>query len=404
MVSDNDGVESRFVSRRHVLGLISGATIGGLAGCGGDGDGTDEPTDTPTGGDGDTDTQPATDTQTRTATAIDTRTGTTTATATDTPTLPENPAPLISLDGSQFQPIFPGETVTLSTSFVNSYLFDLESGEVTLEGSDDGFEIGEGSGTTFETLEAQDSQDVEWEVTVPDASGEYELIATVTYSVGAETAEVTTSVPVEVAGIAERDGETFIPQTGGGVPDEPTFTLSPEGDDISSDQSTADGPDDVSSEWYFGYDADNLYLRAEVTDETHVPRSGVDMWQKDNIQYAAGIDGTYGPEDGITRFEGDTEMWRWIEGEQSMGVDAVDATTSRDEETNLTVYEATIPWEALFSESKGPGDSFHFSVQLNEADSEDGNRDAVLGWTLPGINSDKTYEALGVFHLEDPDN
>ena len=121
-------------------------------------------------------------------------------------------------------------------------------------------------------------------------------------------------------------------------------------------------------------------------------------------QYAAGIDGTYGPEDGIAHVDGSTERWRWFDGEASQGVDTVEMNTSREEENNLTTYEATIPWEALFSESMSPGDSFHFSVQVNEADEAGDTRGGVLGWTLPGINDDKSYGALGVFHLEDPDN
>jgi len=45
----------------------------------------------------------------------------------------------------------------------------------------------------------------------------------------------------------------------------------------------------------------------------------------------------------------------------------------------ITTDGADIPWSALFVGSKGPGDSFQFSVQVNEADSEGGGREAVLG-------------------------
>jgi len=414
MPRDSEQNEWRTVSRRRVLGLLSGATIGAIAGCGGDDGSTESPTDTETPTEAETTAQttettttaPTTTTTTETTavtTTEPTPTDTETPTATAVPGLPPDPEPLVSFPEDQFQPVLPGETLTITTDIVNPYTFPLQNGEVTLETSASGFSITAVSGTSFDTLPELESQEAEWEITVPGENGEYEMTANVTYSAGEDSADIDVTIPVNVLSIEAREDEIFIPQTGGGVTDEPAFTLLPEGDDIS-DPTTVDNADDLSADFYFGYDADNLYLKAEVTDDTHAAKSGTNMWQNDNVQYAAGIDGTYGPEDGFAHVDGSAATWRWYDGEASQGVDSVSATTSRDDGNSLTTYDVTIPWTALFAESKGAGDSFHFSVQVNEADSEGDTRKAVLGWTLPGINVDKTYGALGVFHLEDPDN
>jgi hypothetical protein len=511
-----------------MIGLLSGTTIAGLAGCATDGDDTDQPTGTtdPAGTTEPTDTTgtpgdgttpaPTEGTPTPTEdTPTEAPTETPTATPEPEPELPDDPESLVSVDETQVQPVFPGIETTISMTIENPYLeLELQAGEVILDASDDGFSFGDATGNTFETLPSAESQTVEWPVTVPEEAGEYTISVTETYSAGEDTAELTSDftvvvafdsvasvdasevqpaypgetvtvpstfenpyavslesgnvtlegsadafditvttdpgfdtlepgstregawevtvpettdeysmtatatasvsgqgaettleVPATVSSIEQRDDEMFIPQTGGGVPSEPAFTLRPEGDDIS-EASEVEDEDDLSAAFYFGYGTDNLYLRAEVTDDTHVAKSGSNMWQNDNIQYAAGIvdEGTevYGPEDGISHVEGEVEMWRWFDGNAGQDETAVAATTSRDETNNLTTYEATIPWEALFSEGKGPGDSFQFSVQVNEADSEGSDRKAVLGWTLPGINEDKTYGGLGRFHLEDP--
>jgi hypothetical protein len=522
MVSDNDTDERPALSRRRVIGLLSGTAMAGLAGCASDGDGTDQPTEA-TDPTGTTDTAGTTEppgNETTQTSTVGSPTGTPTETPTATPEpepeLPDDPESIVSVDESQVQPVFPGIETTISMTLENPYLgLELQAGEITLDTSEEGFSFGEPTGNTFETLASGGSQTIEWpvtvpeapgeytleitetysvgedtadltseitvvvafdsvvsvdasevqptypgetvtvtstfenpygitleggdvtiegsadafdvtattdpgfdtlesgstrdgvwEVTVPEATGEYSMTATVTASVGDQGAETTLEIPVTVSSIEQRDDEMFIQQTGGGVPSEPAFTLLPEGDDIS-EASEVEDENDLSAVFYFGYDTDNLYLRAEVTDDTHVAKSGGDMWQNDNIQYAAGIidEGTeiYGPEDGISHVEGQAEMWRWFDGNANQDETAVEATTSRDETNSLTTYEATIPWEALFSESKGPGDSFQFSVQVNEADSEGSDRKAVLGWTLPGINQNKSYGELGRFHLEDPD-
>ncbi|MCU4926956.1 malectin domain-containing carbohydrate-binding protein [Halobacteria archaeon AArc-dxtr1] len=216
-------------------------------------------------------------------------------------------------------------------------------------------------------------------------------------------------------GIEIRPVEAEVPYVQEGVSNEPAFTLLPEGDEFAPE---GDGvtrePDELSADVHLGYDEESLNLAVVVTDEVHDASAGGDMWQGDSIQWAIGYDGEYGPEDGLAHVDGEADLYRWQEGQEEQGIDEIEAETDRNDEENQTVYTAAIPWESIlpyspdltdwesvFPETVGPSDSFRFSVQVNDADGE--GREAVLGWTLPGINDDKTYEALGTLTLENPD-
>jgi len=193
-----------------------------------------------------------------------------------------------------------------------------------------------------------------------------------------------------------------------GLPHGPTYTYMNEdaidkvdesevGEERTPDQK---GWDDVSAEFFFGYDEDNLYLRAEVTDDQHAAIGGADMWQADSLQIAAGNGGEYGPEMGVARVDGGTDTHQWVEG-GGAGIDAIDASTGRD--GTLTTYDLTIPWDALYENfTAEAGANAPFGVLINEADADDGERDAVLGWTLPGVNEEKSVDAIGTLLLENP--
>jgi hypothetical protein len=203
IVNSNDGsTKPGAANRRRFLKALSALGVTGLAGCGGDGDGdtpTDTPTDTAEGGNGGMTTDSPTPTDTETATPTDTET----ATPTEEPcSLPGEPAPLLSLDGVSDGTLnLSPNAETVSGVISNPYLFEIQNGEVTLETSGDGWEIGEVTGNTFDTLESQGSQEVEWSVTVPSVAGEeFDLTATVTYEAcdGEASAEVQTSQTVLV--------------------------------------------------------------------------------------------------------------------------------------------------------------------------------------------------------------
>jgi hypothetical protein len=187
-------------NRRRFLKALGVVGITGLAGCGGDGDGA---TDTPTDTDGDMGTP--TDTMGDTATPTDTETETATETATATeeaPSLPGDPAPLVSFNGVSDGTlnISPNAT-TISGVITNPYLFDIANGEVTLTPPSDAWEISSATGNTFDTLESQSSQDVEWEVSIPAVAGEeFDLTASVSYetSGGEDSTDLETTQPVFV--------------------------------------------------------------------------------------------------------------------------------------------------------------------------------------------------------------
>jgi len=180
---------------------------------------------------------------------------------------------------------------------------------------------------------------------------------------------------------------------------DPAFSLAPEGDTYTDPDGTDDSvdPSNVSAEFYLGYDADNLYVTAEVTDDTHEAQAGADMWQQDSVQVAVGQDGNYGPEYGISH-TGGANVHRWLDGAAAEPASNVEASTGRDGST--TTYELTFPWGTLFDEPAGASDSFPFSVLVNDNDEGGDSRNNVLGWTLPGVNGSKRADALGVLVLE----
>ncbi len=212
--TDDAGGRRRFLRRLGGLGVI------GLAGClGRDGSapadptGTEIPTETPSPivatTTRDTPTRSPTETATEAMPVTETEPPETstptqeptpeertpTPTEPPGPTLPSNPAALLQIDSESIST----STSTISGTLTNPYLFEVHNGEVTLEPPNDDWSIEAASGTAFDSLAAQDSQDVEWSVTIPDsAGGEYELTASITYSTTTDSAEVVATYPITV--------------------------------------------------------------------------------------------------------------------------------------------------------------------------------------------------------------
>jgi len=196
MFDNNSEEGANSTERRRFLKAIGALGVVGLAGCGGDGD-DETPTDTEAGGNGNGNGDGDTPTKTETATATATPTETETPTPTESgPTLGDDPAGLLTFDQDTLEPS--DGSVTLTGTILNSYLHDIQDGSVELAVSD-GWEITDESGTEFNTLGSQASQTAEWVISVPDdASGDYELSATVMYATTADEAEVTVDHTVSI--------------------------------------------------------------------------------------------------------------------------------------------------------------------------------------------------------------
>lgn len=115
---------------------------------------------------------------------------------------PELNDPMVSFDGGLLST---GE-VEITGEWTNPYLFTVADGEITLE-VPDGWEVVEESGTTFDELDSLGSQGISWTVNVPeDASGDYSLTATSSYSDGVQD-PVEFTVEETVTVFSEQEGQ-----------------------------------------------------------------------------------------------------------------------------------------------------------------------------------------------------
>lgn len=184
MEPSNESTKTESANRRRLLNALGALGVTVLAGCGGDsGDTTTEGKNGNNGNGNGGMTDTPTNTQTETPTPTE-----------EPCSLPPDPAPLIRFNGVSDGTLnISPRAETISGVITNPYLFAIGNGEVFLEAPSDEWGISNPSGNTFDTLESQSSQNVEWDVSVPAVSDEeFELIASITYEAcdGGATAEV----------------------------------------------------------------------------------------------------------------------------------------------------------------------------------------------------------------------
>ncbi|MCU6711917.1 DNRLRE domain-containing protein [Paenibacillus sp. J5C_2022] len=134
------------------------------------------------------------------------------------------------------------------------------------------------------------------------------------------------------------------------------------------------GADDLSGEVWLNYDRDNLYLTAEIKDDTFAfPASGKDIWNNDSIQFA--ISNGLPAEDvnyyeyGISQTPDGPQIYRWLtpSGVASGPVTDGALHVTRDEEQHMTRYELALPWTELLPVDLHEG-VISFSLLVNEND------------------------------------
>ncbi len=137
------------------------------------------------------------------------------------------------------------------------------------------------------------------------------------------------------------------------------------------------GLQDSSAEIKFAYDDEALYIAAKVEDDIHYPVADGDMWVGDSLQIAFTHDSElYGPEYGFNVLKDSQEqIWRWSDGVAKLSKEAVDYHVSRS--GTLTLYEAKLPWKAIFADK--PDSKVSMTLLVND---NDGNgRKGVVEWT-----------------------
>ena len=155
------------------------------------------------------------------------------------------------------------------------------------------------------------------------------------------------------------------------------------------------GETDLSAQFRFGYDEENLYVWGVVTDDTHYqPNTGSGYWRGDSVQMVlATAEEDYGIEIGFyvtdagasERYSVELEKTEW--GAVSEEVLSLRERTkfSGKRVDNKTYYEMVIPWDIKYPERP---QNFLLDILVND---NDGSARGYIEWT-PGIGKTKSNE------------
>ncbi|MFC4035355.1 glycoside hydrolase family 3 C-terminal domain-containing protein [Streptomyces polygonati] len=170
------------------------------------------------------------------------------------------------------------------------------------------------------------------------------------------------------------------------------------------------GPSDLSGKVWLDWDAANLYVTADLTDDVQSePATGADIWQGDCLQLAAtsGVPGASATESsasvnghyeyGAALTSVGAQLYRWIAPTEGSG-QVTDATVkvTRDEATHTTLYQLALPWSDLTSVQPAANTVFSFALDVNDKDN--GVRKGYTQWG-DGIGSSKDVGGFNMAQL-----
>jgi hypothetical protein len=170
------------------------------------------------------------------------------------------------------------------------------------------------------------------------------------------------------------------------------------------------GPSDLSGKVWLDWDADNLYITADLTDDVQSqPATGADIWQGDSLQVAAtsGVPGSSAKEStdsvnghyeyGAALTSLGSQLYRWIAPTEGSGqVTNATVNVTRDDSSHTTLYEMALPWSDLTSVQPTANTVFSFSVDVNDKDN--GVRKGYMQWG-DGIGSSKDVAGFNMAQL-----
>ncbi|MCM3747848.1 S-layer homology domain-containing protein [Paenibacillus pasadenensis] len=177
-------------------------------------------------------------------------------------------------------------------------------------------------------------------------------------------------------------------------------------------------PEKLSGKGYTGWDNNNLYLAVEITEEEHnlAITNAADLWKGSSVQLA--IDPQRGNKPGAKGYSeiafglsntGEMLAYRFnaVAGRQTGVFTAGEFHVSRNEETNKTIYEISIPWNELLPAgiTAQEGSELGISFLANYSDgtrSNPGSGDVRNGWIEynSGIGSIKAPDQFGYLLLK----
>lgn len=169
------------------------------------------------------------------------------------------------------------------------------------------------------------------------------------------------------------------------------------------------GAEDCSFRIAFAYDASNLYVAAEATDDAYQqPFEGQDIWKGDSFQLGLdpGLDRSenhYSDDDFeigwalLPTGDGAT-VWRWTAPE-GLSVGPIDVPCGVGREGSISRFELAIPLGELGNVSPGLLDRCGISFMYNDNDAGgDEEREGFMEWT-PSMGSKKDPSTFGVLQF-----
>jgi hypothetical protein len=149
-------------------------------------------------------------------------------------------------------------------------------------------------------------------------------------------------------------------------------------------------PDSLAATAWFTWDADHLYLTAEVHDDIHTqPFTGNATWKSDGLQFAVAPNWP-GETDlrpeiqpriefGFALTPEGPQLYRYASGAVGGFLTDADVAAVRDDSTGVTVYEAAVPWSLLAPIGVTPSSAASLSIVANDSDG-----DGTRGWVQWG--------------------
>lgn len=163
------------------------------------------------------------------------------------------------------------------------------------------------------------------------------------------------------------------------------------------------GTDDLSGTAQLRWDADNIYLTADIRDDVFSHNaSGINIWQNDSIQFslAPGVPGDSQSwyEYGISQTPEGPQIYRWLsmKGAATGVLTKGTLSVTRDEATKITSYALALPWSEVSPIRAALGNILSFSMLVN--DNDGAGRKGYIEWGS-GIGAAKDATLFRTFQF-----